>query len=73
MKDLMNFEHRWKLRDWIDEEKLNWSGLHENPNAIFYLEAHQKFTMNYCSMSNPSAMYLLEKIKTKLKFGGIYH
>ncbi len=27
----------WKLRDWIDEDKLNWQLLSSNPNAIHLL------------------------------------
>ena len=31
----------YKLRDWIDINKLNWQGLTENPNAIDLLEQNK--------------------------------
>jgi len=31
----------WKLRDWIDESKLNWDYLSRNPNALHLLEQNQ--------------------------------
>ena len=44
----------WKLRDWIDKSKLNWSYLSLNPNAINLLEKNQdKINWNELSR-NPS-------------------
>lgn len=39
-KDLMNFENCWKLRDWIDRDKLCWNLLCINPRAIYLLESN---------------------------------
>jgi len=51
----------WKLRDWIDENKLYWNYLSENPNAIDLLEKNQK-KIDWCRLSvNPNAIHLLEQ------------
>ncbi len=60
-KDLMNFEHRWKLLDWIDENKLKWFGLSQNPNAMFLIENNIKNNDIGLLYLNPSAYYLLKK------------
>ncbi len=66
MKDLMNFEHRWKLRDWIDESKLDWSYLSSNIRGLYLLEQN-KNKINWESLSkNESAIYLLEKNQDKI-------
>ncbi len=39
-KDLYNFEHRWKLKDWIDENDLHIFYLCFNPNAMFLIEKY---------------------------------
>ncbi len=60
MKNLYNFEHRWKLRDWIDESKLDWYGLSSNPNAMYLLEENID-KIDWCELShNTSAVHLLE-------------
>ncbi len=78
-KDLYNFEHRWKLRDWIDEEikkqkiifgknKLDCKNLSKNPNALCFLENNLEFIDSETIQSNPNAMYLFKneyKKKTK--------
>jgi len=51
----------WKLKDWIDENKLNWSRLSANPNAIKLLEKNQnKIHWLYLS-TNENAIHLHEK------------
>ncbi len=37
MKNLMNFEHRWKLRDWIDINRFDFNFLSSNPNAMLFI------------------------------------
>ena len=50
-----------KLRDWVDEKKLNWSLLPRNPNAIHILEKNlDKVNWDMLSM-NPNAIHILEK------------
>ncbi len=66
MKDLYNFEHRWKLLDWIDENKLDWNSLSFNPRGLYLLEQN-KNKINWESLSqNESAIYLLEKNQDKI-------
>ncbi len=68
-KDLFNFEHRWKLKNWIDESKLCWYGLSLNPNAMYLLETNsEKIKWNsFCK--NPSGIHIViqnfEKINWK--------
>ena len=38
MTDLMNSECRWKLRDWVDIDNLDWQYLSKNPNAIHIIK-----------------------------------
>ncbi len=66
MKDLYNFEHRWKLLDWIDESKLHWSYLSENPRGLYLLEKKIKDINWYFLSKNESAIYLLEKNQDKI-------
>ncbi len=71
-KDLMNFEHRWKLRDWIDINKLNWNELTRNPNAMFLLESKLEENVLGLLYLNPSTYYLLKKdfiIEDQYKLG----
>jgi hypothetical protein len=45
MKQYMNCESKvwtYELLDWIDEEKIDWGYLSENPNAIHLLEKNPK-------------------------------
>ncbi len=75
-KDLMNFEHRWKLKDWIDEEILlkcnSFQKLVLNPNSMFTIECllkSEKFNINWGLLStNPSAIYILEKNQNKISW-----
>ena len=49
-----------KLRDWISIEKLSWTGLSRNPNAIHLLEQNiDKINWTWLSY-NPNAIQLLE-------------
>ncbi len=45
-KDLMNFEHRWNLKSWIDESILSkghiYSYIALNPNAMYLIECLKK-------------------------------
>ncbi len=67
-KDLYNFEHRWKLRDWIDIDKLNWVTLSGNPNAMYLLEENpDKIDWKWLSL-NSSAIHLLEKNPEKINW-----
>ena len=55
----------YKLRDWIDINKLNWNYLSYNPNAIELLKENQdKIDWDYLSF-NINAIELLKKIKIK--------
>ncbi len=67
-KDLMNHEHRWKLRDWIPEEELSLADLILNPNAMWLLEKNiHDDNFNWDSLNkNPSAVYLLERNPDKI-------
>jgi len=56
----------WKLRDWIDESKLNCEWLLSNPNAIELQEENQD-KINWIRLSlNPNAIDLLEKNPDKI-------
>ena len=37
-KDVLNFEHRWKLKKWVDQKKLEVEGLQSNPRSIYLWE-----------------------------------
>ncbi len=60
-KDLLNFEHRWKLRDWIDESKLEPKALSFNPNSIYFWEKHID-QIDACFYSNPSGYHLINRL-----------
>ena len=50
-----------KLRDWIDESKIDWNMLSANPNAICLLEQN-KDKIDWCFLScNSNAIHLLEQ------------
>ncbi len=82
-KDLFNFDHRWKLLDWIDESKLDWHDLAVNENAMYLLEQYIddckegyatgkkcKFNLERLSL-NPSAIYWLEKNKKYINWSSL--
>ena len=65
-KDLYNFEHRWKLRSWIDINKLIFFDLSENPNAMYLLEENPD-NIDWTSLSkNSSSIHILEKNKDNI-------
>ena len=58
----------FKLKDWIDQDKINWNMLSENPEALSLLEQNQdKIDWSYLSR-NPSAraIALLENNQDKI-------
>jgi hypothetical protein len=58
----------YKLQDWVDLDKLDWSGLSINSNAIHLLENNQyKIDWNALS-TNPNAIHLLEKNMDKINW-----
>jgi hypothetical protein len=51
----------YKLRDWVDINKINWTILSSNPNAISTLEKNiDKINWKWLS-KNPNAIDLLKK------------
>jgi hypothetical protein len=56
----------WKLRDWIDVEKLDWSLLSLNPYAINLLEENQDKIDWYNLSANPNAIKILEQNRDKI-------
>jgi hypothetical protein len=68
MKDLLNHEHRWKLSDWIDENKLDWWGFIYNPCAIYLIEQNLDKADKYWTQlsRNPSALPLLKNNLNKI-------
>ena len=68
MKDLMNFEHRWKLRSWIDIDKLNWNFITSNPNAMYLLESNPDKIDWFLLSTNSYAIHLLEENPDKINW-----
>jgi len=59
----------YKLRSWIDINKINWDYLSHNPNAIHLLEKNLD-KINWLQLSrNPNAIMLLEKNIDKIEWG----
>ena len=58
----------FKLKDWIDQDKINWFGLSANPSAgaISLLEKNQDKIDWFQLSANPSALTLLEKNQDKI-------
>ena len=58
----------FKLKDWIDKDKLCWAQLSNNPSAraISLLEKNQDKINWYWLSLNPSALTLLEKNQDKI-------
>ncbi len=72
-RNLQNHDHRWKLRGWIDESKLDFDGLQTNPNSIYLWEQHFD-KINSCFYSNPSGYFLIQKhIQHKVDFHGPHY
>ncbi len=63
---LINSERRWKLRDWIHENQLNWDTLSANPNAMYLLETNPNKIDWWWLSRNPSAIHLLEQNTEKI-------
>ena len=58
----------FKLKDWIDQDKIDWYWLSENPSALTLLENNQD-NINWSQLSrNPSALTLLEKNQDKIEW-----
>jgi hypothetical protein len=58
-----------KLLDWIDESKIDWTLLSENPNAINLLEQNPDKIDWFWLCLNPNAIHLLEKKSRQNKLG----
>ena len=59
----------YKLLDWIDQDKLDWSNLSSNLHAIQLLEKNPDKIDWYTLSSNSNAMHLLEKNKDRIDWG----
>ncbi len=70
MKDLMNFEHRWKLLDWIDKSNFDWNNLSQNPNAMYLVEKNlDKINLVYMYGNKSEwAVNLLSQNHTKIRW-----
>jgi len=59
----------YKLRDWIDIDKINWSNLSRNPSAIHMLKGKHQFYITWYNLSrNPNAIDLLEQNFDKINW-----
>ena len=58
----------WKLKDWIDVEKLDWDILSGNKNAIKLLERNEDKIDWYNLSVNPNAIHLLQKNPDKINW-----
>jgi hypothetical protein len=62
----------YKLRDWIDPDKLDYYFLSRNSNAIKILEKNlDKINWAYLS-ENPAAIHILEKNINKISWPGLF-
>ncbi len=66
------FESLYKLRYWIDVNKLDWYYFSENPNAIHVLEQNLDKVNWYRLSGNPNAIHLLEQNLDKIDWWS-YH
>jgi hypothetical protein len=66
--EMINFQT--KLRSWIDQSKLNYRTLSENPNAIPFFEKNPHLIEWNCLSRNPNAIKLLEENIDKINW---YH
>ncbi len=67
-KDLLNFYHCWKLKKWVDPDKLDYERLSDNPRAMYLLEENPTKIAWAPLCRNPSAIYWIEKHKDSVKF-----
>ena len=59
----------FKLRDWVQSDKIDWEWLSRNPNAIHLLEQNLD-KVDWCNLSrNPNAIHLLEQNLDKIYWG----
>jgi hypothetical protein len=56
----------FKIKDWIDKNKLDWNNLSGNPNAIFLLEKNLHKVNWFALSRNPNAIHILEKNLDKI-------
>ena len=56
----------YKLRDWIDINKIDWFDLSRNPNAIHLLEQNMNKIYWFLLSVNSNAIHLLEKNMDKI-------
>lgn len=52
----------YKFYDWIDQKKLDWCYLSQNPNAIDILEQNFKEIRHHNLCKNPNAIHLINRI-----------
>ena len=57
-----------ELRPWINPDKIIWSWLSDNPNAIPMLEKNPDKINWYILSENPNAIHLLEKNQNKINW-----
>ena len=62
----MSFKPQYKLLELIDIDKLNWSGLSVNKNAIHLLEKNFNRIDWERLSTNPNAIHILEKNLNKI-------
>ena len=61
----------FKLRDWVQSDKIDWEWLSRNPNAIHLLEQNlDKIDWDVLS-ENPNAIHLLEQNFDKVDWGDL--
>jgi hypothetical protein len=67
---ILDFIPKYKLRDWIDEKKLDWRYLSQNPLAINLIEKNLEEGGNKVDWTwlsyNPAAIHILEKNQDKV-------
>ena len=63
----------WKLRDWIDIEKLDWNmlSLNPNPKAIELLEENMEKINWYVLSFNKNAIHILERNTEKIDYSNL--
>ncbi len=72
VKDLYNFEHRWKLKDWM-EGKIDFQSLGFNYRGNYLIECNpEKSEWVYLSQ-HQDALYLLEKNPDKISWNTFIH
>ena len=69
LKDIIaEYIGEYTLLDWVDESKLDWEWLSENPNSIHMLEKNlDKVNWEWLSW-NPNASHILEKNLDKINW-----